>query len=232
MFAQNPALPTAAERQRSILRNVYVWMPAALLVTGGVAYSTASNEKLLGLLFSTNYSFFIVLAAQLGIVVLLSRHIMRLSVPAASAAFAVYAALNGVTMSVVFLVYADSSIAMTFFITAGTFAGMSLYAISTKRDLSGWGTYLGMGLWGILIASLANIFLKSSGLDWLISLAGVAVFTGLTAYDTQRIKKWDKEGTLNESDFVRLSIIGALHLYLDFINLFLDLLKLFGKSRD
>jgi FtsH-binding integral membrane protein len=232
MFTQNPALSAAAARQRSILKNVYVWMTAALVITGGVAYSAASNSKVLELLFVTEYSFFIVLAVQVGIVILLSRYIMRLNVLAATAIFAVYAALNGLTMSVIFLVYAGSSIAMTFFITAGTFAGMSVYAISTKRDLSGWGACLGMGLWGILIASLVNIFLRSSGLDWLISFAGVAVFTGLTAYDTQRIKKWDEEGSLNEADFVRMSIIGALLLYLDFINLFLDLLKLTGKSRD
>jgi FtsH-binding integral membrane protein len=208
-------------------------MAAGLALTGIVAFGVATNPRLLQMFFSSQFTFFAIIIAQFILVAFLSARVMRMSVGAATMCFAAYAALNGVTLSLVFLVYTGSSIASTFFITAGTFAGMSLFAVTTKRDLSAIGSYLIMGLWGLIIASVVNIFLKSSGLDWLISLVGVAVFIGLTAYDTQRIKRWNQEtgASSDESVFVRLSILGALHLYLDFINLFLYLLRLFGKRR-
>jgi FtsH-binding integral membrane protein len=208
-------------------------MAAGLALTGIVAFGVATNPRLLQMFFSSQFTFFAVIIAQLVLVMFLSARVMRMSVGMATICFAAYAALNGVTLSLIFLVYTGSSIASTFFITAGTFAGMSVFAVTTKRDLSAIGSYLIMGLWGLIIASVVNIFLKSSGLDWLISLVGVAVFIGLTAYDTQRIKRWNQETGLSsdESVFVRLSILGALHLYLDFINLFLYTLRLFGKRR-
>jgi FtsH-binding integral membrane protein len=233
MSDHNFTLTSAAARERSILKNVYIWMTIGLAITGIVAYGVATNPRLLQSIFSSQFTFFAILIAQVVLVMFLSARIMSMSVSTATICFAVYAALNGLTMSLIFIVYTYSSIASTFFITAGTFAGMSVYAITTKRDLSGLGTYLVMGLWGLIIASVVNIFLNSSGLNWLISFAGVAIFTGLTAYDTQIIKKWnDGSGAVSdEGVFVRLSIIGALRLYLDFINLFLHLLRLLGRRR-
>ena len=152
----------------------------------------------------------------------------------ATIAFSAYAALNGVTLSLIFLAYTGTSIASAFFITAGTFGAMSLYAVTTKRDLSGLGYYLTMGLIGIIIASIVNMFLRSPGMEWMISVVGVLLFVGLTAYDTQIIKTWNKETayTADESLFIRISIMGALKLYLDFINLFLFFLRFFGRRRN
>ena len=158
---------------------------------------------------------------------------MTLSPSAATLGFAAYAVLNGVTLSLIFLAYTGASIASSLFITAGTFAGMSIYAVMTKRDLSSLGHYLIMGLWGIIIASVVNMFLRSSALYWLLSYGGVALFLGLTAYDTQMIKRWSDElgSSPSEADFLRISILGALKLYLDFINLFLFILRIFGRRR-
>jgi hypothetical protein len=141
--------------------------------------------------------------------------------------------LNGVTLSVILLAYARASISTALFVSAGTFAGMSLYAVTTKRDLSRFGTYLIYGLWGILIASLVNMFLRSPAVHWVLSYLGVALFLGLTAYDTQVIKRWSQElgDSAGEADYIRLSILGALKLYLDFINLFLFFVRIFGRRR-
>ena len=154
-----------------------------------------------------------------------------MSTTSATLGFGAYAILNGITISVIFLAYTGQSIAATFFITAGTFAGMSLYALTTKRDLSGIGSYLFMALIGLIIASVVNFFLKSNALGYLISYAGVAIFLGLTAYDTQIIKRWSSQmsDSVSETDYIKISIMGALKLYLDFINLFLFFLRIFGR---
>ena len=234
MFEKNYALESAIARERSILRNVYLWMSLGLALTGVVALGIASNPRLVIGLASNPLLFFGVILAELGLVMYLSARIHVMSAGAATIAFATYAALNGVSLSLVFLAYTGTSIASAFFITAGTFGAMSLYAITTKRDLSGIGNYLMMGLLGLIIASIVNIFLRSSGMEWMISVVGVLLFVGLTAYDTQIIKSWNQQAsyTADESIFIRISIIGALKLYLDFINLFLFFLRLFGRNRE
>jgi len=234
MFEKNYALESAIARERSLLRNVYLWMSLGLALTGVVALGIASNPRLVIGLASNPLLFFGVILAEVGLVMYLSARIQAMSAGAATIAFAAYAALNGVSLSLVFLAYTGTSIASAFFITAGTFGAMSLYAITTKRDLSGIGNYLMMGLLGLVIASIVNIFLRSSGMEWMISVVGVLLFVGLTAYDTQIIKNWNQQSayTADESIFIRISIIGALKLYLDFINLFLFFLRLFGRNRE
>jgi len=223
----------ALVRERSVLRNVYLWMAAGLALTGIVALGVASNPRYIQAIYSNRLVYMILLFAPIGIVWYLSARIMSLSAGAATLWFSAFAALMGASLSSVFLVYTGTSVAATFFITAGTFAAMSVYAVTTRRDLAAFSSYLVMGLWGLIIASLVNLFLKSSGLDWLISLVGVAVFIGLTAWDTQVIKGWSARAAgEDESVFLRLSIMGALKLYLDFINLFLFMLRFFGRRRD
>jgi FtsH-binding integral membrane protein len=227
------ALTGRAVRERSLLRNVYLWMTAGLALTGIVALGVAGNANFIYALVTNRLLFFGLIIGELLLVISLSARIMTLSPAAATAGFAAYAALNGVTLSVIFLAYTGQNIATALFITAGTFAGMSLYAVTTRRDLSGLGHYLIMGLWGLIIASLVNFFLRSEALYYLISYIGVGVFLGLTAYDTQRIKQMsDQLGvSAGEADYMRLSILGALRLYLDFINLFLFFLRIFGRRR-
>ncbi len=223
----------ALVRERSVLRNVYLWMAAGLALTGIVALGVASNPRYIQAIYSNRLVYMVLLFAPIGIVWYLSARIMSLSAGAATLWFSAFAALMGASLSSVFLVYTGTSVAATFFITAGTFAAMSVYAVTTRRDLAAFSSYLVMGLWGLIIASLVNLFLKSSGLDWLISLVGVAVFIGLTAWDTQVIKGWSARAAgEDESVFLRLSIMGALKLYLDFINLFLFMLRFFGRRRD
>jgi FtsH-binding integral membrane protein len=218
---------------RNILRNVYVWMTLGLAITGVVAFGVANNESLLRAIFSNQVFFFGIIIAQLAMVFVLSGMIMKLSAMVATLLFAGYSALNGLSLSIIFLAYTGTSIAQVFFITAGTFAAMSLYAVTTKKDLSGWGNYLFMGLIGIVIASLVNLFLRSDGMSFIISIIGVLLFTGLTAYDTQKIKRMsDYYGDgVGEENYIRLSILGALKLYLDFINLFLFMLRLLGNRK-
>ena len=180
----------ALVRERSVLRNVYLWMAAGLALTGIVALGVASNPRYIQAIYSNRLVYMVLLFAPIGIVWYLSARIMSLSAGAATLWFSAFAALMGASLSSVFLVYTGTSVAATFFITAGTFAAMSVYAVTTRRDLAAFSSYLVMGLWGLIIASLVNLFLKSSGLDWLISLVGVAVFIGLTAWDTQVIKGW------------------------------------------
>jgi FtsH-binding integral membrane protein len=226
-------LSAQAAKERSLLRNVYLWMTAGLALTGIVALGVATNPNFVYTLVTNRLLFFGLIIGELFLVVFLSARIMTLSPAAATASFAAYAALNGVTLSVIFLAYTGQNIATALFITAATFGGMSVYALTTRRDLSGLGHYFIMGLWGLIIASVINFFLKSEAFYYLISYIGVAVFLGLTAYDTQRIKQMsDRMGvSAGEADYVRLSILGALRLYLDFINLFLFFLRIFGRRR-
>lgn len=230
---RNIAISAKEVRQRSILKNVYLWMTGGLSLTGVVSLGVSSNPGFIRALVSNPILFFGLIIGELILVIALSRNIMKLNPAAAVGGFTLYAALNGVTLSVIFLAYTSTSITSTLFITAGTFAGTSFYALTTKRDLSGIGHFLIMALWGIIIASLVNFFLRSTMLYWLISYAGVALFIGLTAYDTQMIKRMSDElkDSLSESVYMRISILGALKLYLDFINLFLFFLRIFGRRR-
>jgi hypothetical protein len=237
MSDHRPDLATApsetAVRERSVLRNVYLWMTGGLALTAVVALFVASNTAIQRALFSSSIVFFGLVIAEVGLVWFLSARIAKLTPVAATAAFAVYAVLNGVTLSVVLLAYTTATLATALFITAGTFAGMSLFAVVTKRDLTRVGSYLMYGVGGIILASLVNFFLKSPVVDWIVSYVGVAVFLGLTAYDTQVIRRWSAAAgdSLSEADYIRFSIIGALKLYLDFVNLFLFFLRIFGRRK-
>lgn len=222
--------PTDVLRQQSVLTRVYAWMTAGLLTTGAISMAVANTPALVSLIFGNMILFFGLIIAELALVWVLSANLMRLSPAAATGMFLGYAALNGLTLSVIFLAYTAASIASTFFITAGTFAVMSLVGYTTKRDLSGMGGILFMGLIGIIIASIVNIFVASSALYWLISVIGVLVFVGLTAYDTQKIKRMIAQ-VRGEDAEGRVAVYGALNLYLDFINLFLFLLRLLGNRR-
>ncbi|MFT5700238.1 MAG: FtsH-binding integral membrane protein [Desulforhopalus sp.] len=225
---------TKARQEAStvFLAKTFNWMAVGLAITGIVAYFTAAT----GLAYSIISSplFYVLIFAELGLVFYLSARIAKIQATTASGLFIGYSVLNGLTLSVIFLAYTSSSIAATFFITAGMFGAMAVYGLVTKRDLSAWGSFLFMGLIGIIIASVVNIFLQSSAVSWVVSMIGVLVFTGLTAYDVQKIKKIGEEGIMSQgNDAIRKgSIMGALTLYLDFINLFLMLLRFFGGSRD
>ena len=214
------------------LAKVFNWMAVGLGLTGIIALITA--ETGLALSIASSPVFFILIIGELGLVFYLSARIEKIQSSTASMLFYGYAILNGLTLSVIFLAYTRTSIAGTFFITAGMFAAMAVYGTVTKRDLSGFGSFLMMGLVGIIIASIVNFFLNSSSLYWAISFIGVFIFTGLTAYDVQQIKNMGERGILEQgSEAVKKgSIMGALRLYLDFINLFLMLLRFFGASRD
>ncbi len=226
------ALQGAAVRERSILRNVYTWMALGLAITGVVAMYVSGNTQLVRAIMGSGV-FLALIIGELALVWILSANIGRMSPTAATLSFAGYAVLNGVTLSVIFLAYTGVSIATTFFVTAGTFGALSIYAVTTKRNLGGMGQYLFAGLIGIIIASVVNMFLRSATLDYIVSFIGVFLFMGLTAYDTQMIKRWsDQLGNgADEADYMRVSIMGALKLYLDFINLFLFLLRFLGNRR-
>jgi len=215
--------------QTLLIRKVYVWMCLALLITAGTAYRVSNSEEILRVIFSSKMSFFGIIIAQFAIVWFLSARIKTLTFTTATVLFALYSVLMGVTMSCIFLAYTQSSIASTFFITAGTFAVMSIYGFTTKRDLTSIGGLLIMALVGLIIASVVNYFLKSSMFDLIISCIGVLIFVGLTAYDTQKIKELMNQENTEENQ--KMAIIGSLMLYLDFINLFLFLLRIFGRRR-
>ena len=213
--------------QNTLIRQVYAWMGGGLLVTALMAMVTLSSPVILNAVFGNRMVFYGLIIGELGLVFAISGAINKLSAAMASLLFVLYAALNGITMSVIFAVYTSESVASTFVITAGTFGSMSAFGYMTKRDLTGWGSFLFMGLIGVVIASLVNIFTQSSAVSWIISAVGVIVFTGLTAYDTQKIKAMAANGAEGRKP----AILGALTLYLDFINLFLMLLRLLGNRR-
>ena len=212
---------------RTHMIRVYNYMAGGVALTGFVAYFT---HQYFGPALMGSPMMFVLMFAPLGLVFFLSYKINSLSASTARALFFLYAALLGASLSMIFAVYTGSSITRVFFISASAFAGLSLWGYTTQRDLTGMGSFLMMGLIGIVIASLMNIFLHSSGLDWIISIIGVVVFAGLTAWDTQKIKEMYSpmdDGTVAG----RKVVMGALALYLDFINLFLMLLRLFGGRR-
>lgn len=221
-------LARSATRERSLFQQVYAWMSVGLTVTAFAAYGAYVTGWVQALL-----PFMLVLVlAELGVVMGLSFGISRMSATVATAAFVGYALLNGLTLSVIFLVYTQSSIASTFFITAATFGCMSMYGYTTQRDLTSLRSFLFMGLIGLIVASLVNLFLQNELIYWILSYAGVAIFMGLTAYDTQKIKELSRVmGNQDSESFQKVAIMGALRLYLDFVNLFLYLLRLFGKRR-
>ena len=212
----------------TFLNQVYAWMASGLLITAVVAYVVANSMELL--LFSFQYRW-ILFIAQLGLVFVLAGRINTLSHSAATGMFLIYSALMGMTLSGILVIYTSESIASVFVITAGTFGAMSLYGYTTKRDLSGMGSMLFMALLGIIIASFVNFFLRSEGLMWLLTYAGVLIFVALTAYDTQKLKKMAEQFAGDEEATKKFAIFGALTLYLDFLNLFLYLLRIFGKRR-
>ena len=219
-----------AESQRYMVK-VYGWMCLALFITGLMAMYTASSEFLVSIIFENQFVFIGLLLLELVVVGTLAGLVQKMSASTATLIFIGYSLLNGLTLSVIFFVYTTESIASTFFISAGTFAVMSIYGYTTKSDLSKWGNILFMGLVGIVIASLANIFMQSSTLYWITTYVGVLVFVGLTAYDTQKIKESAVIGTNDTEEESKAAVIGALKLYLDFINLFLMLLRIFGRRK-
>ncbi len=214
----------------ALMRKVYVWMTLALVLTGITAYGVASSPSLMMTIIQTPAIMWGLIIAELAIVIAISAAINRLSLTTATLLFVLYSVLNGATFSLIFAVYTMSSIANVFFITAGTFGVMAAYGYFTKRDLSSWGKLLLMALIGLIIATLVNVFLvKSSGFDLILSYAGVLIFVGLTAYDTQKIKQMLAMQTDMGEGAQKVALLGALSLYLDFINLFLYLLRIFGR---
>src|SRR6266545_3916822 len=213
--------------ERRFMMGVYRWMTLGLAVTALIAYSVATSEAALRLVIGNRLVFFSLIIAEFGLVVAISAAANRLSAAVAGGLFLLYSALNGATLSVVLLAYTGNSVAIAFVTTAGTFGAMSVYATVTRRDLSSWGSFLFMGLIGVVIASLVNIFLNSGIMSFVISCAAVVVFTGLAAYDTQKLRAFARSG----GGSAAMPVNGALALYLDFVNLFLALLRLLGNRR-
>ncbi len=217
----------------TFVRSVYNWMAIGLGLTGIVAFFIVNSPSIMQLIIGNRLIFFGLIIGELALVFSISARVHKMQASTATALFVLYAALNGATLSVIFLAYTKSSIASTFFICAGTFVACSIYGWTTKRDLTSFGGFLFMGLIGIIIASLVNLFLRSSAMYMIISYIGVFVFVGLTAYDTQKIKNMalTQPAGLEAGAVRKGAILGALSLYLDFINLFLMLLRIFGARR-
>jgi FtsH-binding integral membrane protein len=207
-------------------------MSLGLLCSGGASLFMLSQPDLLRAVFTHSWILIALIVVELGLVIWLSAAAMRLSAAAASALFLAYSFLNGVTLCSIFLVYTGGSIASTFAITAGTFFFFSVYGLTTKKDLTGVGGLAAMALIGIILASLVNMFLHSSGLMWITTFIGIAVFMALIAYDTQKLKAMHAMAAGDAGTEAKIAVLGALALYLDFVNLFLMLLRIFGKSRD
>jgi FtsH-binding integral membrane protein len=212
-----------------LMRKVYTWMAMALVITGICAYGVANSPALLSLIYGSSMTIVILCIAEFGLVVWLSARIGKMSLTTATMMFIIYSVLNGVTLSFIFLAYTQASIAKVFFITAGTFGLMALVGHTTKVDLSKMGGILLMALIGVIIASVVNIFIKSTGFDFILSIITVLIFIGLTAYDTQKIKEMLLMASDTGETAQKVALMGALSLYLDFINLFIHLLRIFGK---
>jgi uncharacterized protein len=210
------SIPTV---EADFMQKVYLWMTFALTLTGFVAYRTTQSEFLLELIFSSSFGFIGLILVELALVFWISSGIQRMSSNMAIGLFLLYSVLNGLTLSVLLIAYTGASVASTFFITAGMFGAMSVYGYTTKQDLSSWGNLV------------VNIFLQSSGLYWLISYIGVLVFVGLTAYDTQKIKQLAAQVIVESEEGRKVAILGALTLYLDFINMFIFMLRILGNRR-
>lgn len=215
------------------MRQVYLWMTAGLCITGAVAWGVANTPALSQLILGNSIMLIGLVIIEFGLVIALSAAISKMSSGTATALFLLYSALTGATLSSIFIVYDLGSIATAFMVTAGTFLAMSVYGYMTKRDLTGFGHFLFMGLVGIIIAMIVNIFLHNSMMNFVISCIGVLIFTGLTAVDTQKLMRFGQNAPLDDAVALRRgSILGALTLYLDFLNIFLMLLQIFGGSRD
>lgn len=217
----------------TLMRNMYIWMALALTITGFTAYAVANTYSLIYAIATNSILFYGLIFAELGLVYFLSSRIFRMSFATAGLLFAVYSIVNGVTLSLIFLIYELGSIVSTFFITAGTFGAMAVVGSFLKKDLSFIGRFALMALIGLIIAGVVNIFMRSEGFSFIIAIIGVLVFTALTAYDAQKMKNLIAENgyEVNENT-QKLALIGALELYLDFVNLFLYLLRLLGSRRD
>lgn len=223
---------SSAPALSSCMVKVCWWMTFALAVSGFCAWIVGHSEGLINTFIKNPILFFILIAAEFGLVIGIGAGIRKLSAATASALFILYSALNGITLSVVFLAYTETSIALTFGITAATFAVTATFGIVTKMDLTKLGSLLVMALIGLIIASIVNLFMKSEALYWICSYAGVVIFVGLTAWDVQKIKRSYYAIDPNDTENLgRLAVIGALELYLDFVNLFLYLLRIFGRRR-
>jgi FtsH-binding integral membrane protein len=221
----------AAEIQRAFVVKVFSWMMVGLMITGIVALFVLQSEAVLDVLFSNRIVFFGLMIGQIALVIWLAARVAHMSAATATMVFLGYSALTGVTFAMVFLVYTASSIATTFFVSAATFGAMSAYGYLTQRDLTNWGSFLMMGLIGIIIASVVNIWLDNSTVYWITTYIGVLVFVGLTAYDTQKIRQMSLATAEGGEVEQKAAIMGALKLYLDFINLFLLLLRIMGNRR-
>ena len=215
-----------------MFRSVYLWMTLALVITGFVAMYVAKSYALISMIAQNSIMFWGILIAELGLVMYMSARINRISFTTATLLFIAYSVLNGVTMSILFMVYTLSSIATTFFVTAGTFGAMALFGYVTKKDLTRIGSLCIMGVIGLIIASVVNLFLQNSMMDMIISYVGVLLFVGLTAYDSQKIKQLlgGDDIEVNETT-QKIALMGALTLYLDFINLFIYLLRILGDRK-
>ena len=215
------------------MRHVYQWMTAGLALTTVVAYGVAGTPAIRDAILGNSLVLILLVVAQFGLVIALSAAIHKLSAGAATGLFLLYSALTGAMLSSIFVVYPIASIGTAFLVTTGTFLAMTVYGTVTRRDLTGLGNFLFMGLIGIIIAMVVNIFLQSSMMNFIVSCLGVLIFTGLTAYDTQKLRRFGEAAPLEDGTAIRRgAILGALTLYLDFINIFLMLLQLFGGNRD
>ncbi len=220
-------------QENTLLRSVYNWMMLGLCISGFTAYFAANSLGVRQIIFGDSYTIWILFIMELGLVFAISGGINRMTASTASGLFLLFSFINGLTLSSIFLIYTASSIASTFFVTGLTFGTMSAYGYFTKTDLTSWGKYLFMGLIGIIIASVVNMFLHNPAVDWLVSYIGVVIFVGLTAYDTQKIRLLgEKMGAADSEQYGKSAVVGALALYLDFINLFLMFLRIFGRGRD
>lgn len=212
-----------------LMRKVYVWMTLALVITGFTAYGVATSPGVLQAIYGNQLLFWGMIIAEFALVIGVSAAINRLSLTTATLMFILYSVINGALLSYIFLVYTASSVATVFFITAGTFGAMALVGYTTKTDLTSIGKYLFMALIGLIIATVVNVFIKSDGFTYILSYIGVLIFVGLTAYDSQKIKQMLIQAPDAGESAQKLALLGALTLYLDFINLFIYLLRIFGK---
>lgn len=224
-FAMSTAFST-------LMRKVFIWMALALVITGVTAYGVATTPSLLIAIVTNKALFWGLIIAELALVFAVSGAINRLSLATATLLFVLYSVVNGATLSVIFLAYSMPAIIQTFFITAGTFGVMALVGYTTKTDLTSLGKLLFMALIGLVIATVVNMFVGSTGFDYILSYVGVLIFVGLTAYDTQKIKQMCMQAPDAGEHMQKLALLGALSLYLDFINLFLYLLRIFGNNKD
>lgn len=232
-FSRESAQNYARSSVSVYMQQVYLWMTVALGITALTAVFTASNMAVLQFLFTNTIVFILMIVGILGLGIYIPARIHTLSAGAATGLFVLYSALMGVFLGPVLLVYTGASVAQAFLVTAGMFAGMSVFGMVTKRDLTGMGNFMIMGLWGILLASLVNMFLANNAVDMTISVLGVIIFTGLTAFDTQKLRMMGEGAPLDDAVAIRRgALLGALTLYLDFINLFLMLLRLFGSRNN